>query len=391
MNVILFDDLHSEHLLPLTFTRPSAGLRVGIKTIAEKWSSVLNQTISHFPYRTYLLGKYQPNWSSDNLLINGRYLPTDFLVEVILKLESGQRLVKDGIVIAAKIDIAIAHIFDIEAITVEVPFDGDVKFIANTHDIFSMNGQEILVDFEAITKGRESELISSTNQLLYKERIFIESGAKIECAILNAKDGPIYIGKNAEVMEGSVVRGPFALCENSVLKLGAKIYGPTTIGPNSKVGGEVNNVVFLQNSNKAHDGFLGNSVIGEWCNIGADTNNSNLKNNYAIVKLWDYPTGRFKNTGLQFCGLIMGDHAKCGINTMFNTGTVVGVGANIFGAGFPRNFIPSFFWGGAQGSEDYRFDKFLETARIVFSRRGLNLEANEELILKHIYDESKKN
>jgi UDP-N-acetylglucosamine diphosphorylase/glucosamine-1-phosphate N-acetyltransferase len=221
---------------------------------------------------------------------------------------------------------------------------------------------------------------------LGKENIFLEPGAKIECATLNASTGPIYIGKDAEIMEGALIRGPFALCEHATLKMGTKIYGPTTIGPHSKVGGEVNNSVIFGYSNKAHDGFLGNSVIGEWCNLGADTNNSNLKNNYIEVKLWDYASGRFIPTGLQFCGLIMGDHSKSGINTMFNTGTVVGVSANIFGSGFPRNYIPSFSWGGAQGYITYHIDKALEVASQVMKRRDIKLDEIEQDILKHIFE-----
>jgi len=218
------------------------------------------------------------------------------------------------------------------------------------------------------------------------EHIFVEEGAKVECAILNASTGPIYIGKDAEIMEGAIVRGPLALCEHAALKMGAKIYGPTTIGPHSKVGGEVNNSVIIGYSNKGHDGFLGNSVLGEWCNIGADSNNSNLKNNYAEVKLWNYPQERFVNTGLTFCGLIMGDHSKCGINTMFNTGTVVGVNANIFGSGFPRNFVASFSWGGAAGFTTYKTADAFEVAARVFDRRGMVFNETEQEILQHVFE-----
>ena len=240
-----------------------------------------------------------------------------------------------------------------------------------------------------LTKRRKSKSLNETNTLV-GDNIFVEKGAKVSCSILNAENGPIYIGKNAEVMEGSIIRGPFAMCENSVLKMGAKIYGATTLGPYCKVGGEVNNSMFFGYSSKAHDGFLGNSVIGEWCNLGADTNNSNLKNNYAEVKLWNYEMERFKKTGLQFCGLIMGDHSKCGINTMFNTGTVVGVSANIFGSGFPRNFIPSFSWGGAIGFSIHNKNKFFETAKKVFKRRSLMLDNTEQNLLDNVYSMTKR-
>jgi UDP-N-acetylglucosamine diphosphorylase/glucosamine-1-phosphate N-acetyltransferase len=228
-------------------------------------------------------------------------------------------------------------------------------------------------------------VLPASNALIHPERIFAEEGAKVEYSILNAAEGPIYIGKGAEIMEGCKVRGPFALCENAVLKLDAKIYGATTVGPECRVGGEVSNVVFLGYSNKGHDGFLGNSVIGEWCNIGADTNSSNLKNTYEPVKLWSYATGRFEKTGLTFCGLMMGDHAKCGINTMFNTGTVAGVGANIFGTGFPRNFIPSFAWGGAQGFETFQPAKFFITAEAMMTRRKIKLTSTDKDILNEVF------
>ena len=257
----------------------------------------------------------------------------------------------------------------------------DVLKIENVWDIFSKNGEALKADFDLLTKGRKSQVISKSNTIVGKRNlVFLEKGAKAEAAIFNTNSGPIYIGKNAEVMEGSVVRGPFALCDDSTLKLACKVYGPTTIGPHSNVGGEVNNSVIFGFSNKEHDGFLGNSVIGEWCNLGADTTNSNLKNNYGEVKIFSYESNGTKNTGLQFCGLIMGDHSKCGINTMFNTGTVVGVGANIFGGGFPPTHIPSFVWGGAEGFDTYRLEKLFETANRVYARRHLTLEAAEKKI-----------
>jgi UDP-N-acetylglucosamine diphosphorylase/glucosamine-1-phosphate N-acetyltransferase len=244
----------------------------------------------------------------------------------------------------------------------------------------------LIRDFALITRGRTSAPISSSNTVIGGKHIFLEEGAVCEGAILNDSHGPIYIGREAEIMEGAMVRGALALCDHSALKMGAKIYGATTIGPHSKVGGEVNNSVFQGYSNKGHDGFLGNSVLGEWCNIGADSNNSNLKNNYAEVKLWDYAVSRFAPTGLQFCGLIMGDHSKCGINTMFNTGTVVGVSANIFGSGFPRNYVPSFAWGGNAGFSTYQISKALETATLVMERRGIKLDKNEENILRSVFE-----
>ncbi|MGB0850797.1 MAG: glucose-1-phosphate thymidylyltransferase, partial [Bacteroidia bacterium] len=254
-----------------------------------------------------------------------------------------------------------------------------------TYDIFSKNGYQINEDFNLITTGRKSQTLSTSNTLI-GENIFVEEGADVEAAVLNSKNGPIYIGKNATIMEGALIKGPFALGSSATIKMGAKIYGDTSVGPSCKVGGEVSNTLFYGNSNKGHDGFLGNSVIGEWCNLGADTNSSNLKNNYAQVKLWNYTKSRFVNSGLQFCGLIMADHSKCGINTMFNTGTVVGVSANIFGASFPRNFIPSFTWGGATGFATYSLGKAFETARIVMSRRQQELNETEKEILKNVHE-----
>ncbi len=257
-------------------------------------------------------------------------------------------------------------------------------------DIFSYNGKVIEKDFKNITVGRKSKDLPTTVNVINKENVFVEEGVEINLATLNAQDGYIYLGKDSVVMEGSVVRGSLALCEHSQLKIGSKIYGPTTIGPYSKVGGEVNNSVIWGYSNKAHDGFLGNSVLGQWCNIGADSNNSNLKNNYAEVKMWNYREERFIKTGLQFCGLVMADHSKCSINTMFNTGTVVGVNANIFGSGFPRNFIPSFSWGGAQGFTEYKLEKAFEVAEKVMARRGVEFDDTEKEILTSVFESTKK-
>ncbi len=265
----------------------------------------------------------------------------------------------------------------------------DIKKINYPWDIFSGNGEEIVSDL-ALIKNKKKHQLSSTNNIIQEDDIFVEEGVKAEYATINASSGPVYIGKDAEIMEGSVIRGPFAMLDHSVLKLSAKIYGPTTLGPYVKVGGEVNNAVFFGYSNKAHDGFVGNSVIGEWCNLGADTNSSNLKNNYAEVKAWNYVQEKFIPTGKQFCGLIMGDHSKCGINTMFNTGTVVGISANVFGSGFPRNLVPSFTWGGAQGYQLYRLEKALEVAEKVMARRSIKLEETDKNIFNRVFELTKK-
>lgn len=384
MNYILFDN-ERERLLPLTFTRPACEIRIGILTIREKWSRMLEEVTSSMT-EAYLSVKFPLRSESDNVFINGGICPSDELVRAIKTLESGQKLVKDGLSIAARTS---SEEFDSGDFS-EIEFDGEILSVQDPWDIFSKNGEALKLDFDLVTGGRMSEKLSDSNTVIGNGQVFLEEGAKAEACIFNTTNGPIYLGKNSEVMEGSVIRGPFALCEGSQVKLGAKIYGPTTVGPFSKVGGEVNNSVIMGYSNKGHDGFLGNSVLGEWCNLGADTNNSNLKNNYDEVRVWSYSQERFAKTGLQFCGLIMGDHSKSGINTMFNTGTVVGVSSNVFGSGFPRTFIPSFQWGGAAGFTEYNLEKAFATAERVMKRRGIDFDGAEKAILTAVYDLTKR-
>ena len=385
MNYILFDGEVRNALLPFTYTKPVADLRIGILTIREKWEKYLGLTTTTIT-EEYLMEKYPMVEMDENILINASFCPTKELVEKVMSLKENEAIFQGESVIAFHTKDTQEEVnFDTYT---QIEFEEDLLQVHHTWDIFSKNDIAIQQDFELLTEGRKSQPIPETVQCLNRDQIFIEEGATLNFAILNADSGPIYIGKNAEVMEGSVVRGPFAMCENSVLKLSAKIYGATTLGPYCKVGGEVNNSVLMGYSSKAHDGFLGNSVLGEWCNLGADTNNSNLKNNYAAVKLWNYEAGRFSPTGLQFCGLMMGDHSKCGINTMFNTGTVVGVSANIYGSGFPRNFVPSFSWGGAAGFITYRLNKVFEVAEVVMSRRKLKLEDVDKKILEAVFEQT---
>ena len=387
MNYILFDGPNRNKLLPFTYTRPVADIRIGILTIREKWEKYLGYTTTTIT-EDYLSEKYPMVELEENVLINASYLPNLELVEMIKNLNEDEAIFYEEDVIAFYTKDTQEEVnFDLYK---AIEFSDDLIKIENTWDIFSKNGVAILDDFELLTKGKKSQSISSSNNFVNPGNIFIEEGAKLEFATLNAISGPIYIGKNAEIMEGSLIRGPFALCEGATVKMGSKIYGPTTVGPFSKVGGEVNNSVIFANSNKGHDGYLGNSVIGEWCNLGADTNNSNLKNNYAEVRLWNYETEGFARTGLQFCGLMMGDHSKCGINTMFNTGTVVGVSANIFGSGFPRNFVPSFSWGGHSGFSTYLTKKAFEVANVVMSRRHIEFTEVDASILNHIFEETIK-
>jgi len=391
MAIILFEDNAHQSLLPLTYTRPVADLRIGILTIAEKWGKHLNQSFS-FHTRAYLQGKFPINIAADNLFINGAYCPDGDLLEAVDKLQPGEALKKDGILIAARLVKSDIERFSPSAdFSWVVSYEKDGIVLRHPEDIFRKNDAELRKDFALLTKGRTSKTMSSTNTII-GESFFAEDDADAECCTFSTINGPIYLGKKTEVWEGTNIRGGFALCGDSQVKMGTKIYGATTIGPYCRVGGEINNAVMWGYSNKGHEGYLGNSVVGEWCNIGADSNNSNLKNNYAEVKLWDYTTESYRGTGLQFCGLIMADHVKCGINTMFNTGTVAGVGSNIYGAGFPPNHIPDFSWGGAQyGLQEYGFDKFMETTAKVFERRDhREFNANEQGILKEVFELTRK-
>jgi UDP-N-acetylglucosamine diphosphorylase/glucosamine-1-phosphate N-acetyltransferase len=385
-NYILFDDLSRDRLLPFTFIRPVAEIRLGILTIREKWEMWLHSTTSALT-KDYLQEKYPLVQGEVNVLINGAITPNADLVGEIEALKPGETLVKDSLLIAVCLDKSELADFDLTVPAGFVQKQASSTFlrINRPWHLFYYNGQELISDYELVTAGKISAPISSTNNLLRPDRIFAEEGVKLEYATLNASTGPIYLGRNTEIMEGALIRGPFALCEGAIVKMGAKIYGPTTLGPFSKVGGEVTNSILFAYSNKVHEGYMGNSALGEWCNIGADSNTSNLKNNYTRVKVWDYVTGRAEDTGLQFCGLMMGDYSKCGINTMFNTGTVVGISSNIYGAGFPGNFIPSFSWGGAAGFETYRVDKSFETIEKAMMSRNLTLSEADRRIIASVF------
>ena len=393
MHVLLFDDpAIRPHLLPFTFTRPISGLRCGILTLAEKWQHRLQLPIGYLT-ELYLQAKYPAgSVQGPALVINGAICPSDILVQQVQRLQPGEALYSDQTLVAA-------HLADASMVA-ELIQDGfqkthevaePITIIQQVWHLFLYNGAEIRRDFNLLTKGRQSEPVGDVHTIVYApENIFIEPGVKIRAAILNAENGPIYLGKNSQVHEGAIIRGPFALGEESHINPGAKMRGDNSVGPYCKVGGEVANSIFFGYSNKGHEGYVGNSVIGEWCNLGADTNTSNLKNNYAPVKIWSHAAGRFVNTGQQFCGLMMGDHSKCGINTMFNTGTVVGVAANIFGAGFPRTFIPSFSWGGAAGFETFKLPKVTEVAERVMARRQLAYDAVEQSIMQHVFEATAK-
>ena len=375
MRISFFEPNTIENLYPLTLTRPAAELRCGILTLAGKWCHHLHATQHGYETREYLQGKFPP-LSENNLRLCGNLLPTAQLVEAIHSMAEGDQLCKNGLLLAEKPGLQ----------SKQKEYEGDIQWIQRPYDIFLKLQQEIAADMELLCTGRDSHILSQTNTVIGGHRVFIEPGAKAECVVLNASAGPIYIGKNAEIMEGSVIRGPFAMGEGSVVKLSTKVYGATALGPYCVIGGEVNNISMQGYSNKGHDGFIGNAVLGEWCNIGADSNCSNLKNNYEDVKVWNYASGRFDKSGHQFCGLIMGDHSKCGINTMFNTGTVVGVSANIFGAGFPRQFVPDFAWGGSSGFVTYKLDAAAKTAGLVMPRRKKEFDAIEMGILTAVFE-----
>ena len=384
IQLVFSDAQYWGDFLPLTFTRPVAELRIGILTFQERWKKLLEIEDIAFLTEDYLQEKFKKPESKESLFIVPNFLPTKIVLEQIKNLVQGEALIYQDEVIVAKLDM---KDFSLSQITKITNIEEELLFIKSSFDIFTYNKQFLDYDFELLTKNRESQKLSETNNFLGdKKDLFIEEGAEIEFATLNCKTGKIYVGKNAEIMEGAMIRGSLALCEGSKINMGAKVYGATTIGPYSKVGGEVNNIVIFGYSNKGHEGFIGNSVIGEWCNLGADTNSSNLKNNYANVKLWNYRLSKFVDTGLQFCGLIMGDHSKSAINTQFNTGTVVGVAANIFKTGFPPNLVKSFSWGGMNGDESYRLDKVLEVMEKVMQRRKVDLTDVDKNIISHLYN-----
>ena len=385
MNIILFDNKR-EDFYPLSLTRPIAEFRLGVLTIKEKWGNYFDSvsTLSN----DYLAEKFNTKKiKEDNIWINSQLLPSKDIVTEIKSLRVGEVLKKESIILAFRnSEFSSDELNNVES-------NSDFSFLSSITDIFSLNGEEIIADIALMNLQNNMKSlneITDSNIKSGKFPVYVEEGATIENCYINSSEGPVYIGKNTHIMQGSMLRGPFAICENSVVKMGAKIYGGTTIGPFCKVGGEINNSVFFGYSSKAHDGFLGNSIIGQWCNLGADTNNSNLKNNYDHVKIWNYGSESFLQTGLQFCGLIMGDHSKCGINTMFNTGTVVGVGANIFGSGFPRNFIPSFSWGGKSGFIIHKLEKFFSTAEKVMKRRSIPFTDIDKKVLLEVYNMTKR-
>ncbi len=386
-NIILFDDDSWEHLLPLTYTRPTSEIRCGILTIREKWEKYLEAPTSYIT-QEYLADLFPIVMADDNLVIAGNILPNPKLVRLIDQLNINEALMYQDDLVAARLSreqfdhlIREEQIDELTGYSIE---STPVHRITRPWHIFELTGDEIRNDYHLLTKNRTSTPRDSTC-VWEGDQIFIEEGAEVRHCILDANQGPIYIGKGAILLAGSIIKGPFSIGDSGVIKMGAKIYGPTTLGPNSKVGGEIKNCVFFGNSNKSHDGYIGNSVVGEWCNIGADTNCSNLRNDYGDVTLWNQALQTYESTGLQFCGLIMGDHSKCGINTMFNTGTVVGVSCNLFGSGYLPRMVPSFSWGGKDRLEEYRLAKAIEVSKHIYSRRDKVFDEPEIEVFEHIH------
>lgn len=388
-NIILFDDESREQMLPLSYTRPVAELRTGIYTIRERWEKLLKGSASYIT-SGYLNERFGMHLEDDNIVINGAVMPNDRLVRLIEQLESNEALMDEGNLVAARLNRQqFEHLIRDESIDEITGLElNDTPFIHLSYpwDLFLYLRATIEYDYNLVTKGRTSQTLSTSNQVIAGDNIFLEEGAQVNCAILNAQSGPIYIGRNAQVMEGAIIRGPVTIGEGSTIKMGAKIYGPTAIGPDCKVGGEVKEVVILGHSNKAHDGYLGNSIIGEWCNLGAGSTVSNLKNNYSNVRMWDYSTKSMRDTNLQHLGMVMGDHSKIGIQCMINTGTIIGVASNIFGEGFPPKFIPSYTWGGANGLVPHRLDEALSTAKKVMARRDFEFSEEDDNILRKVFE-----
>jgi UDP-N-acetylglucosamine diphosphorylase/glucosamine-1-phosphate N-acetyltransferase len=390
MNIIIFDDSARSRLLPFAYTRPVADIRCGIMTMRERWEYFTGATTATLT-AAYLQDVFTLETGSDNIFINGSVFATAIMWDAVKALNPGEKLVKEGVLVAfrcAEMNFDFATLSSFTATLTKKQYPHPLYRINHKWDIFSQNDRAIREDYKILTAGKTTAAIPA-NVTVSGTELFIEEGGIIGAGtIINANAGPVYIAKDAEILEGVMIRGPLALGSHAVIKMGAKIYGATTIGPGSKVGGEINNAVFFANSNKAHDGYLGNAVIGEWCNLGADTNCSNLKNNYDEVQVWEEHENKMVKTGLIFCGLLMGDHSKCGINTMFNTGTVVGVSCNIYGGGFPDKFIPSFSWGGSESMTVHRIDKALETANRVMGRRNKRLSASEEQMYQQIFDDT---
>ena len=386
-NYLLFDDPSWDHLLPLTLTRPVCEIRVGIMTLRERWELLIGNRMQ-FVTQDYLSEAFSAEILDDNVIINGSVLANPFLAKLIQELDPQEALLYQDSLIAARLSgdqfeqlVAGDEIEELQGINLR---DTPVVQIKHPWDIWQLAGIAIREDIEFM-KLKPTSKIPRHCTYLGDGELYIDPSAQVLASTLNTTDGPIYIGPDAVIMEGSHLRGPLAIGTHSTVKMGTRITGDTSIGPHCKVGGEISNSVIFGFSNKGHDGYLGNSVIGEWCNLGADTNTSNLKNNYGEVSFYDYAENKFISSGSIFGGVIIGDHTKCSINTMINTGSSFGVGCNIYDGGFPPKVIPSFSWGNRENRTVYSLDKFISTAKIVMSRRQVELSDPMVRVLSHIH------
>ncbi len=383
-NLILVDGHNLKELYPLTLTRPASHLRCGILTIREKWEKVTQATVS-----TYSLPLFNAFWSprftADNILVNSAVLPDESLIEKIGNLRIGDSLEDGGMWMAARLNQNDSLKFLVSGGygTSTSADTAEHHWVKRPEDLITFNNSQIRRDFKMITRGRTSRNPDESN-FIRGDQLFIEEDAKIYNSIINTEDGPVYIGRNVVILEGSIIKGPCALGESTVLKMGAKIYGATSTGPHCKLGGEVKNSLFQAFSSKGHDGYIGDSFIGAWCNFGAGSCTSNMKNTYGQVRLYDMASGVMRDTGRQFLGVIMGDHSKCAINTAFSTGTVVGVFANIFNY-HPKGFVQSYSWG---RDDRYRLEKAIDVARKAMMRKEIELADLEIQILSDVFNNS---
>ncbi|WP_341664331.1 putative sugar nucleotidyl transferase [Blattabacterium cuenoti] len=389
MNFILYDGIEWKKLFPITLTRPVSEIRLGLFTIKERWEKYIGKTAYDIITQPFLSKKYskkKDSYFENMLFINSSFLPNEELIQFLFSLKENETIFFKEKMIAFKKNFLVKKdIFSLSKKCTKTYYVKQVIHIQYPWEIFTNNEIILKEDFMFFTKGKKSFSLLGNNHVLCKNKIFLEEDIKANNVVLNAQFGPIYIEKGVEIMEGSVIRGPVSIGKSSILNVGSKIYGGTTIAPFCKVGGEIFNSVIFSYSNKVHDGFLGNSILGEWCNLGAGTNISNLRNDYKKVTVWNYEKKDFFPTNLQFFGIIMGDHSKSAINTQFNTATIVGVSNSIFGYGFPPRYIPSFYLGGIQSKKRISFHQICETSEIMMNRRNRNFSVLDKKILKYLY------
>lgn len=385
-NYLLFDDPSWDHLLPLTFTRPTCELRVGVMTLRERWELLLGVTMGHIT-QDYLSELYPSVIGDDNVIINGNVVANSYIAKLISELDPQEALIYQDDLIAARLSeeqfeklVRSGEIDELKGVDLQ---DTPVVQIKHPYDLWKLNATAIQEDMTYLPLY-DSRALPDHCIHIGSGQLYIHPTAKVYASTFNTSDGPIYIGEGVEVQEGCNIRGPFAVGAHSIVKMQTRINGDVSIGPHCRVAGEISRSVILGYSNKGHDGYLGNSVIGAWCNLGADTNTSNLKNNYNDIKMYNYAARGFESTDSIFGGVIMGDHTKCSINTMINSGSSFGVGCTLFEGGFPPKVLPSFSWG-TQPGDVYDFKKFIATAERVMARRNVTLTGDMVRVLHHIH------